>query len=223
MSIPPKLLNAVAKHLGYEFSNRQLLELALTDANTAQQSNLQADNERLELLGDAVLGLAISALLYKLFPSEDEGSLAKRRSALVCQKQLSAIAAECEVSEAMEGQGMAPNASLLENAMEALLGAVFLDGGYQPAEQVVARLWQEVMLDMQEPPQDAKSALQEWSQAHGLGLPEYKLIEQDGPAHAPHFTMQVQLTSGLSAIAEGSSKREAAKQAAALLLAKVVI
>ncbi|MAR56254.1 MAG: ribonuclease III [Rickettsiales bacterium] len=201
---------------------------ALTHPSCAQKKDgLPFNNQRLEFLGDSVLGLLIAELLYTMYPDAPEGELARRFAALVCGETLVAVALSIGLDQALilsdseEDNDGRHNPSNLEDACEAMIGALFLDGGYDMARQFVHRHWHELALKLNEPPKDPKTTLQEWAQKQGLPLPEYQVIETHGPSHAPVFTIEVTVEKRGSAQAQAKSKKAAERDAAAALLAQV--
>ena len=213
--------------LGHHFSSRQLLEEALTHPSKAEtRSGMPFNYQRLEFLGDAVLGLVVAELLFALFPAENEGSLAKRHAALVRSETLAQVARRLSIGPHMRmsasGQdGGRDLSSNLEDVCEALIGALYLDGGFDVARRFVLAHWEPMARAVSAPPKDAKTSLQEWAQARGLSLPEYRVIETAGPAHAPEFTIAASVTGHEPAVAKASSKRQAEQLAAAELLEKL--
>jgi ribonuclease-3 len=208
----------------------RLLQRALTHGSaTARREAHLESNERLEFLGDRVLGLVIAEMLYARFPQEPEGALAKRYAALVCREALVGVAEELLlgghviVSKSEEEGGGRHNESLLADACEAVIGAVFLDGGYEAARAFVRARWAGLLEADARPPQDPKTALQEWAQGQGLPLPVYQETARTGPAHAPAFTVRVEVKGLEGVSAEGSSKRAAERNAARLLLEKIAM
>jgi ribonuclease-3 len=187
----------------------------------------RADNERLEFLGDRVLGLAVADLLFRRFPHEPEGGLSKRHAALVRKETLAEIAAEWRLGPLLRmapgerAAGGAANPATLADAVEAILGAVYEDGGFEPARALVERCWRERLGRLDRAPRDAKTTLQEWSQAKGLGLPVYREVAREGPPHDPRFVVEVELDGEGTVRAEGRSKRAAEQAAATALLARV--
>jgi ribonuclease-3 len=184
--------------LGHRFSRPDLLREALTHRSAARRGPLGvASNERLEFMGDRVLGLLISEWLVERYPAEQEGELGRRLAHLVSQPVLASVAesiglgAALSVSPSEAKAGVKQRATVLADALEAALGAVFLDGGLEPARAFVRRAWEQVMTAQSEPPKDAKTTLQEWAQKRGLELPNYALVKQSGPPHAPAFTITV--------------------------------
>lgn len=216
-------MNRLAERIGYSFRDPSLLERALTHPSLGKKNN----NQRLEFLGDAVLGLVITRMLYDLYPNEPEGELARRLAALVRGEMLTTIARDLTLgdalqlsaSEAAAGGRQAP--SNLEDALEALIGAVYLDGGLAAAESLITTYWQPHATNITSPPKDAKTALQEWAQARALPTPVYTVREQTGLAHAPQFTIEAAIQGYPSATASGASKRAAEQAAAEKLLASL--
>ncbi len=212
--------------LGYKFKSPGLLDDALTHPSLAgfrQRKKGVMPYERLEFLGDRVLGLVIAEWLYEKYPDATEGDLAKRHAALVNRDMLRVVAKEIGLGEYLrlargeEASGTRKNIATLPDAMEALLGALYLDGGLKAAGNFIHRFWQKGVA-MPEAPADPKTALQEWAQGQGLPLPQYKVVEHSGPAHAPKFVIEVIVKGHPTATAEGDSKRAAQKAAAAMLL-----
>lgn len=213
-------MSALELRIGYEFINKALLTLALTHPSLGKKNN----NQRLEFLGDAVLGLVVAELLYEQFPNEQEGELARRQAALVRGETLVKLANDLQLGEALivsasEAQaGGRVTASNLEDAMEALIGAIYLDGGLKGVTQFALPHWSKLSKEITTPPKDAKTALQEWAQARGLAVPTYTLLETAGPSHAPNFTIEVLVTGYPPATAQSGSKRQAEQLAAGKLL-----
>ena len=206
----------VERIIGYEFKNKALLELALTHASTATGKTY----ERLEFLGDRVLGMAVADTLYNKFPDEPEGDLARRLSALVQGETLAQIARQYELgeyiqlSEAERNSGGADNDHILADVVEAILGALYLDADYQTCQHVVSHLWGERFYKMTQPPQHPKTRVQEWVQSKALGLPIYEIVGQSGPDHAPVFEVRLSVEGYEAATAYGRSRQEAEKKAA---------
>lgn len=215
-------LEALQQRLGHCFAELELLDRALTHASTAGE----ASYERLEFLGDRVLGLVVADLLYRRFPGEAEGALAKRHTGLVRLETLARVGRDLGLGEALRLEGkdleeQRDNPSLIADACEAVLAAVYLDGGYQAASDLVSRYWAPLLEEELTPPQDPKTALQELAQAKGLALPSYREVARSGPDHALEFIIEVSLEGHGSARGEGSSKRAAEKAAAEELLAEL--
>jgi len=219
----PLQLGVFQDRLGYRFVNTQLLELALTHASTGGNTNY----ERLEFLGDRVLGLVVADLLYKTFPGEHEGALAKRHAALVCTETLAQVAQELDLSElviASHGErssGGAAQENLLADCMEAIIGAAYLDNGLAPCADIIGGLWGERIHKLSQPPMDPKTGLQEWAQARRLPIPVYEVTGKDGPDHSPIFHVTVSLRGFDPVSASGPSRRAAEKIAAQNLLEKL--
>ncbi len=204
--------------LGYRFERGDLLEQALTHASIAS-SGARPSLERLEFLGDRVLALAIASDLLRRFPDEDEGALARRLASLVSGESLVRVARELGLARHVRTDSGVSNGgipdSVLEDACEALIGAVYLDGGLAPAAALVERLWMPLMTAL--PPSDAKTALQEWVQARGMKLPVYQTVAAEGPPHAPVFTVEAAIE-GLQPVRGSAGSKRAAERAAAVVL-----
>jgi ribonuclease III len=212
--------------LGYKFKNPALLERALTHASVRGGKVVRSDNERLEFIGDRVLGLAIAFALNNQYPDASEGELARRYNRLVRGEACARVARDIGLgthlilSESEAESGGRNKTTILADATEALLGAVFIDGGFERARSVVARLWQDQSEPIPEISVDAKSALQEWAQGQGLALPRYTVVARNGPDHAPRFTAEVLINGKAPAQGEGASKRIAEQAAANALLVR---
>ena len=209
--------------LDYEFANRGLLTAALTH----RSSCLDVNYERLEFLGDRVLGLVIAELLMETFPKENEGDLSQRFHALVRKESLADIAHNIglplliRMGHGEHECGGRENEAIIADVFEALLGAIYLDGGLAPAKKIIAQYFMPAMSKNSCPPQDAKTTLQEWLQSKGLGLPNYTLVEQKGPDHRPTFIVAVTAGQLGSAKGIGKSKRAAEQEAAANMLSEL--
>jgi len=218
------LTNAAEAILGHTFARSALLREALTHRSAAGQK--RASNERLEFIGDRVLGLLIAEWLAERFIDEQEGALGRRLAQLVSQPVLAALAQEIGLNVALSvapGEaraGVRRKATVLADALEAAIGALYLDGGLDTARQFVRRVWTGPMDLQSEPPKDPKTALQEWAQARGLALPSYALEDRHGPAHAPVFRV-IASVEGISGSGTAGNKRAAEQLAAADLLAKL--
>jgi ribonuclease-3 len=219
------MLDDFEKRLGYHFKNQDLLSVALTHASV----DASTDYQRLEFLGDRVLGLIVADQLYKLYPQEPEGDLSKRHTALVCGETMTKAARLLDIgavmflSDSEKMTGGQNNANILSDIMESVIGAVYLDGGLEAARAVLAPLLNDDLAAMIAPPRDPKTALQEWVQARGLKLPEYRLTERSGPDHAPDFTITLYVEGRLPVSASGASKRVAEKAAAQKLIEQLGI
>jgi ribonuclease-3 len=222
----PRKYKELEKALGHRFKNQKLIEMALTHASMRGGKVQLSDNERLEFIGDRVLGLVIAEALSERFPSASEGELARRYNRLVrgeaCARVARAVGLgqHLILSESEAGSGGRAKGTILADAMEAILGAIFLDAGFEPARSAVRRLWasQDDQHTTSAAGPDAKSALQEWAQGKGLALPEYVEVSRKGPDHAPRFTSEVRIDGCAPARGEGASKRAAEQAAARALL-----
>lgn len=203
---------------GHRFSHPELLREALTHRSAAGARGL-GSNERLEFIGDRVLGLIVAEWLAERFPREREGDLGRRLAHLVSQPVLAEIAGGIElpatlsVSPGEARAGVKRRATVLADAIEAAIGALYLDGGLEAARRFVRRAWEPAMARQIEPPKDAKTALQEWAQGRGLPLPCYELASRQGPPHSPVFVVDVAMD-GHRGTGTARTKR-AAEQAAA--------
>jgi ribonuclease-3 len=213
-----------ADTLPHRFSRPELLVEALTHRSAADPGRRLLDsNERLEFLGDRVLALVVAEWLAERFPQEREGALGKRLGVLVSAESLARVAEAMQLADALrvplseKRAGVVKRASVLADALEALLGALYLDGGLGPARELVRREWMPLLEESARPPASPKTRLQEWLLARGLGLPEYILVSMDGPAHGPTFYVRV-LAAGRDAEGAGESKRAAEQVAAEKLL-----
>jgi ribonuclease-3 len=211
---------ALEAAVGYEFKDRDLLERALTHISALGGGSRTSSYQRLEFLGDHVLGLIISDMLFRAFPKADEGELSRRLADLVRRESCAEVARSISLGEALRlgtseaGSGGRTRTAILADVCEALVGAVFLDGGYPKAEALVEKLWGERLRAPVKPLRDPKTILQEWAQARGLPTPSYVEVERTGPHHNPLFKIEVSLPNRAPAEGKGRSKR-AAEQAAA--------
>ena len=222
MSTPGGALAALQQRLGYRFSQPELLRRALTHRSFSAEHN-----ERLEFLGDAVLSLAISGLLYERHADSDEGDLTRVRAHLVREDSLHRVALGLGLPEVLrmsEGElrgGGQQRPSLLADALEAVIGGVFLDGGFAPAHALVQSLFGEVIqaTEVESWSKDAKTELQEWLQARKLPVPAYRITATRGQAHNQTFEVECAVAAlGLAECGEGKSRRTAEQEAARRLL-----
>ena len=218
------LSDAIETILGHRFARPELLRDALTHRSALQGSGrARGSNERLEFVGDRVLGLLMAEWLAERFPREQEGDLGRRLAYLVSQPVLAAVAegiglgAVLSVAPGEARAGVKRRATVLADALEAALGAVYYDAGLEAARAVVRRAWDAAMVGQVEPPKDAKTTLQEWAQRHTRDLPVYRVTSRSGPPHAPEFTVAVQV-GGVQGTGSAGSKRVAEQFAAADLL-----
>lgn len=224
----------LAAALGHTFADAGLLADAVTHPSlmglersgkgVAPTQGPGIAYERLEFLGDRVLGLCIAEWLLERFPQEREGALAKRHAALVRREALGAVAEGLSLgrylrlSPAEDSGGGRGNRTILADACEAVIGALYLDGGLEVVRGFIRGAWAGMIDKHQPPPMDPKTALQEWAQGRGRPLPVYEMVEQSGPAHEPVFRVRVRVEGEEPATASGTSKRAAEKQAASALL-----
>jgi len=221
----PAATASIETILGHAFTHPELLREALTHRSAVHGRGRRGrgSNERMEFIGDRVLGLLIAEWLAERFPHEQEGDLGRRLALLVSQPVLAEVAETIGLGEALAvapGEakaGVRRRATVLADALEAALGALYLDGGIERARAFVRGAWDMVMSRQEEPPKDAKTRLQEWVQKRGLGLPEYGVVSRAGPPHAPEFVVTV-AAGGFSGTGTAGSKRAAEQLAAGELL-----
>ena len=223
--------------IGHRFARPDLIEQALTHPSALGPERRRGRRrpaekhgyERLEFLGDRVLGLVVADLLWQRFESEPEGPLTRRHTHLVRRETLARVAeaiglgSRLVLSPAEAAAGGAANPGILADACEAVIAAIYLDGGFAAAAEFVRRWWEPLIAGMEGPPSDPKTALQEWAQARGLALPAYRLVAAGGPDHAPLFTVSASVAGGDPATATASSKRLAETRAAAALLDRLAV
>jgi ribonuclease III len=219
--------SALETRIGYRFTDAEMLECALTHISALKGARNRAGSyQRLEFLGDHVLGLVISDMLYRSYPKADEGELSRRLADLVRKETCAEIARSIDLGAAIRVGASEANAgarkrpAILADVCEAVIGAVYVDGGYKAAEELVERLWQERMRATVQPLRDPKTVLQEWAQARGLPTPVYREVARSGPDHSPEFRVAVQLPSFAPAEGFGRSKRVAEQGAAAAMLSR---
>lgn len=221
---------ALEKRLGYAFSDRTLLETALTHTSFVKGDGRAAiHNERLEFLGDAVLELSVSAYLYAHYPKLDEGHMTRARAATVCEAALCEAATRLGIPEALrlghgeEHTGGRTKPSILSDAYEAVVGAIFLDGGMDAARDFVLRSQETVLQKAAAGHQekDYKTALQEYVQKRHLGEIQYRLAEEKGPDHQKEFRIELLLRGQALSEGSGGSKQEAGQRAAEAALARL--
>ncbi|MBS8258949.1 ribonuclease III [Roseibium polysiphoniae] len=220
-----KAMTELKQRLGHDFADDKLLTVALTHASALDPSeSVTGSYQRLEFLGDRVLGLAVATMLNEHFPDADEGELARRFNHMVKRETCAEIAVELRIGEAMrighsEAQtGGRKKAALLADICEAVIAAIYLDGGFEAAERFIQRLWEPRMLTWSGPLRDAKTTLQEWAQSRGLPTPRYDVISRDGPDHAPRFIVGVTVQGLAQGSGKGGSKRIAEQSAAEAVL-----
>ena len=218
-------LAPLAAALGHEFADIGRLALAVTHSSVAGVEAGSSSYERLEFLGDRVLGLVIAEWLLERHPDESEGVIARRHSALVRADALVQVAEAIGLGRYLrlapgeEVGGGRRKPAILADACEAVIAALYLDGGIEAAATFIRRAWASVIAE--EPLQDPKTALQHWALARGLPLPRYEIMGRSGPDHAPSFDVQVSVRGKEPAMASGPSKRDAEKAAAATLMQRL--
>ncbi|MEQ8586036.1 MAG: ribonuclease III [Thalassobaculaceae bacterium] len=225
MSSADRDLAELAGILNHEFEHSEVLRRAVTHASAEPRA--WNAYERLEFLGDRVLALVVAEQLLDRFPHEREGAIAKRHVNLVRREALAQVARTIGLgrflilSRGEEESGSRDSDTILSDAMEAVIGALYLDGGLEASRQFILTEWNRLLeLDLR-PPQDPKTTLQEWAQGRKLALPRYDTLSQSGPAHAPEFTVQVVVDGQSPATGIGRSKRLAEQAAAAELIKRV--
>jgi ribonuclease-3 len=220
-------LNSIESRIGHKFAKRTLLATAFTHVSALNPAKRhRADSyQRMEFLGDHVLGLVVSDMLYQAFPRADEGELSKRLADLVRKETCADVAKSLGLAEDIKlGAVGKPSAearlreSVLGDICEAVIGAIYIDGGYPAASAFVEKHWTERMHKHRRPMRDAKTALQEWAQSKGLPTPVYREVERTGPHHDPQFRVAVDLPGLAPAEGVGGSKRAAEKVAASAMI-----
>jgi len=216
---------AIEARIGHHFADPSLLVTAFTHVSALKSTKKRGDSyQRLEFLGDHVLGLIVSDMLYRAFPSADEGELSKRLADLVRKESCADVAKSLGLLDDIKlgavgaGAGARLRKSVLGDVCEAVIGAIFLDGGYQAAAGFVERNWTERMHKPRRPLRDPKTVLQEWAQGKGLPTPVYREVERTGPHHDPQFRVAVDLPGLEPAEGVGGSKRAAEKVAASVMI-----
>lgn len=218
------MTNTLEKKINYTFKDPKLLTQALTHASVLKKGEVNAF-ERLEFLGDRVLGLVIAQELYKRYETEKEGELAKKLAFLVCRETLTKISVTLSLKKYIKLKEKELNAqsSVLSDGVESLLGAIYLDSSFETVQKIVLHLWSPFLDQSKELPLDPKSALQEYIQRKTSGkiMPVYTLLEVSGPAHAPEFHVRVYVEGLGEAFSVSTTKRQAEQLAAQLLLDKI--
>lgn len=215
--------------INYHFNNIELLIEALSHPSLKQvrDNNWHKDYERLEFLGDTILNFIVTEILFHHFPSYDEGKLAKARSSLVCKDTLYHIGKSLEIESVIimtygeETSGGRSNKNNIENAIESIIAAIYLDGGIDQVRLFISNLWMDLITTTRERITDPKSALQEWSQSKSMEIPHYEVMSRIGESHSPVFTVKVSIDNLEPEYGEGKSIKEAQKSAAFKLLSRV--
>jgi ribonuclease III len=227
MSRKAKEQVALEESIGYEFADKALLDRALTHISALTgRGSRSGSYQRLEFLGDHVLGLVVSDMLFRAFPKADEGELSRRLADLVRQETCADVARAIDLGAVIKlgisevNSGGRRRTAILADVCEALIGAAFVDGGYSAAAAMIDRLWGERMRTPARPLRDSKTVLQEWAQARGLPTPSYREVARTGPHHDPEFRVIVELPGLPPAEGLGRSKRAAEQAAAAAMLSR---
>jgi ribonuclease III len=211
--------------INYKFKNQSYLDLAITHSSFNEKKNY-SNYERLEFLGDRVLGLVIAELVFKKHYKEKEGELSKRFADLVSKKTLIKIAKKINLEVMIKtsreyGYKIKVTESMLADSLEALIGAIFLDSDFVMVKDIVQKLWKEVINEQADPPDNPKSYLQEWCLRKKKNLPDYLLLEKKGPDHEPIFIVELKIENFMQTIASGSTKQEAEINAAKEMILKI--
>lgn len=218
-------LKDLSNRLGHNFARPELLIEALTHSSIA--SDTRPDNQRMEFLGDRVLGLVMAEALFEADKTATEGQMAPRFNALVRKETCADVARQIDLGLGLKlgrsemVSGGRRKQALLADALEAVLAAVYLDAGFDATRAVILRLWGDRIHSVAEDARDAKTALQEWAQARRLAPPSYQEVKREGPPHAPLFTIEAKLGSGEAAQASATTKRQAEQAAAQELLERL--
>lgn len=218
-----ELVNKLSESIGHNFAQPSLLDEALTHPSADSAQNY----ERMEFLGDRVLGIVIAEWLFEIYPAESEGELAPRYNEMVRGEQLAEIAQSLDLGGCMrigkgEAESLRQKSGLLANVCEALIAAIFLDGGFEAARTFIREQWASAVLTQTSPPKDAKSELQEWAMARSLPLPAYRETARSGPMHALEFTIEVSVDGKPPETGTGRSKKAAESMAAESLLNRLL-
>lgn len=221
---------ALEEILGHRFKNQELLKESITHPSVHTYGNINKffNYERLEFLGDSVLSLVITDLLLKEFPSSEEGELAKKRAYLVRGESLSKIAKELQINQfilmsaAEENAGGRNNKNILENVMEALIGALYLDAGFERCQQFISATWKQAIKEVQVTPIEPKTFVQEWAQERDLPFPQYTVVKKSGSEHNPIFTSEICVQGYPTQVGTDSSKKNAEKAAAENFIKNII-
>ncbi|MEE2761038.1 MAG: ribonuclease III [Pseudomonadota bacterium] len=223
-----KGLEKLQRGLRHKFCDPALLAVALRHSSASNTKKGCSSNQRLEFLGDRVLGLVVAEWLLDRHPDESEGEIARRHAALVCREALARVGTELRLgsfismSRGEAETGGRQNPALIADTMEAVIAALYRDGGIAAAVGFIHTAWAKMIAEAAEPPVDAKSRLQEWAQARGLKLPEYREIDRQGPDHAPEFTVEAAVEGYPIVSGFGPSKQAAEQSAAIAMLTRLV-
>ena len=223
-TLSQEAIKKISTILDYNFKNTDLISIALTHTSMSKYSKQIMNYERLEFLGDAIITAIISDLLYRTFSQEKEGDLAKRRSELVNGERMAEIANKLKLNDYIimtDSEKKAKtheNKRVMEDILESITGAIYYDGGFEAAEKFVVTHWVEYLDQESIPPISPKAALQEWAQKKGIPIPIYKLINTEGEAHNPTFTIKVEVKNLPPISAKDKNKKAAENVTASALL-----
>ncbi|MBQ4875432.1 MAG: ribonuclease III [Rickettsiaceae bacterium H1] len=222
------IFKSLMDKIGYQFSNQEILKEALIHPSISYVKKYKNSYERLEFLGDTILSVIIAEMLFFQFPNEKEGDLSKRHIELVKGKTLAEVACKINLGEFIimsqgeKNNNGASNKKNLEDAMEAIIGAIYIDGSFEQVKKVITKYWTPILLEMKSPPQNVKSSLQEWAQQNGLPKPEYRIIDQVGPSHSPIFSIEIFLQGFKPITVKAKSKSTGEQMAAKLMLESIL-
>lgn len=223
--LTPEQREACEAVLAYRFKDEALLDRAMTHRSAAQGKAAEWSNERLEFLGDRILALVMVETLMERFPKQREGELAPRLNAMVSRETCAVVGADLGLGQYLiidrseRSTGGPEKRSLLANAVEAVIGAIYLDGGLEKARKIILRQWKALLQASTDMARDPKSALQEWAQGSGMAAPSYRHVSREGPDHAPVFTVAVEINGRTPVQGVGNSKQVAEREAARAMLA----
>ena len=217
------------KLINYNFSDMKILKEALTHPSISYVDEHKNSYERLEFLGDTVLSMIVAKMLFIHFPNESEGDLSKRHVELVKGETLAKIASDINLgqfivmSQGEKDNGGQKNIRNLENTMEALIGAIYIDGGIECVKDFIFKYWMPIISQMESPPKNVKSTLQEWAQQRSLPIPQYKLLDASGPPHSPVFRIELSLNGFIPVVVKAKNKRAGEQMAAKLMLEQHIL
>lgn len=225
MEVNKKKLESLFYKIKYNFKNIIFCVNALTHSSY-DSKNYKTNYQRLEFLGDRVLGLIISEAVFKRFKNEEEGKLSKRFSDLVSKKTLIEVSKEIELQNTINTSKeyidkIKITDSMLADSLEALIGAIYIDSNFEEVKKVVLNLWGKKLSSQEKPPVDAKSFLQEWCLSKKKKIPVYKILEKSGPDHKPTFLVELRIENFQKVQGEGSTKKKAEIDAAQKIIEKI--
>ena len=225
--LTPEQRDALEAALGYKFKDELLLHRAMTHRSATQGKAAEWSNERLEFLGDRILGLVIAETLMERFPKQREGELAPRLNAMVSRETCAIVGAELGlgnyliIDHSERSTGGSEKRSLIANVVEAVIGAIYMDAGLEKVRKFILKQWKTLLQSSTDMARDPKSALQEWAQGSGMAAPVYRQVSREGPDHAPVFTVAVSIEGREPLQGVGASKQVAEREAARAMLAAI--